>query len=69
MSAIVKEAIRKLLITICMMWLFESRDKMQIHGVTDWMTYFIYPKDFDFQDERLKGKRIQIEFQIKDWEE
>jgi hypothetical protein len=64
MSGVVKEAIKRLLATICLMWLWETRDSKQVDAT--WMTYWIYPNDLHIADERMKGKRIQIDFNIVD---
>jgi hypothetical protein len=63
MSAMTKEAIRRLLATVCLMWLFETREAKDD---ATWMTFWIYPNDLKVADERMKGKRIQIDFNIED---
>lgn len=64
MSGMAKEAIRRLLATICLMWLWETRDSKEVDAT--WMTIWIYPNDLKIADERMKGKRIQIDFNIED---
>jgi hypothetical protein len=66
MSAVVKEAISRLLATICMMWLFDTKDKPAEAYWGNWMAFYVYPNDLKIADERMKGKRIKIEFQIED---
>jgi hypothetical protein len=62
MSGMTKEAIKRLLATICLMWLWETREQTD----ATWMTMWIYPNDLKIADERMKGKRIQIDFNIED---
>jgi hypothetical protein len=63
MSAIVKETINRLLATICMMWLWDTRE----HQEGTWMVFYVYPTVMNFRDDRLpKEKRIRVEFKIED---
>jgi hypothetical protein len=61
MSAAIKEAIRRTLATVCFMWLFETRENKD----ETWMTYWIYPKDINWNDPRMEGKRVRIAFDIE----
>ena len=62
MSAAIKSAIKRLLATVCFMWLFETRDNPE-----PWMTWFIYNEDVDWNAPQMHGKRVKIEFTVEDW--
>jgi hypothetical protein len=61
MSAAIKEAIRRMLATVCFMWLFETRENKD----ETWMTIWIYPRDIGWNDQRMTGNRLKIEFDIE----
>ena len=68
MSAFAKHIVLKLLIQICLIWMWDRKtNDSPMVALGGWSTWFIYPSDLEMNFDELSGKRVKITFWLEDW--
>lgn len=49
-----------------MMWLFDTREA-RTSGDGERVTFFVYPGDLTWTDERMKNRRIKVKLELEEW--